>query len=81
VKELPIEVEVVEAKLGDVVESLPLKAEAEAKLGDVAVEEPLTAECIIPPQAFPTATLTQTVDVKLGDVTASQTLVEEVAVG
>jgi len=78
IKKLPIEVEVVEVKLGDVVKSLPLITEVEAKLGDVVVEDSLVAECTIPPQAFPTVSLAQTVDVKLGDVTASQTLTETV---
>jgi len=79
IKELPIKVELVEVKLGDVVKSLPLtveveakippefypslKVEVEVKLGDVAVEH-------LP---------TQTVDAKLGDVTASQSLSETVS--
>jgi len=94
VRKLPIKVEVVEVKLGDVVRSLPvaaevevkvvpefyppLKVEVEAKLGDVVVEAPLTVECVVPPQVFPSATLTQTVDVKLGDVAISQSLTETV---
>jgi len=95
IRKLPIEVEVVEVKLGDVVRSLPVAVEVEVKivpefypplevtvetkLGDVVAENSLVAECIIPPQTFPTASLTQTVNVKLGDVALSQTLVEAIS--
>jgi len=71
IKELPIEVKVVEAKLGDVIETIPLTIEVEAK---------------IVPEFYPSLTLTieaklgdiiaeekplQTVDVKLGSTTTS----------
>jgi len=80
VRKLPISVEVVEVKLGDIVRSLPLELAAEAKLGDVIRSLPLSVEveAKIIPEFYPSLTLT--VDVKLGDIVTSQTLSEAVEV-
>jgi len=79
VKELLL-VEEVAVKLGDVTLTLTLPLTAEGKLGDVAITAPLTleVEAAIVPEFYPSLNLT--VEVKLGDVTASQALSEAVAV-
>jgi len=81
VRKLPVEVRVIDVKVGDVVRSLALVVEVEAR---------------IPPEFYPSLNLTveaklgdavvenlptQTVNIKLGDVTASQTLAETVTAG
>jgi len=79
VKELLLVEEAV-AKLGDVVLTLTLPLATEGKLGDVVAEAPLTVEveAVIPPEFYPS--LSVTVEAKLGDVTAAQSVSEAVSV-